>query len=102
MRGVLKTTINDLWPLLVEVLQFSLGIRIHYNSRIIDTYFDDIYFRVMKNETKDYKKQLFKMVNAKICNEQMKKLKNQRKKDLKKPSIEAQAPSKNKSKKKKK
>ena len=43
----------------------------------------------MKNETKDYKKQLFKMVNAKISNEQMKKLKNQRKKDLKKPSIEA-------------
>jgi hypothetical protein len=43
----------------VEVLQFSLGIRIHYNSRIIDTYFDDIYFRVMKNETKDYRRQLF-------------------------------------------
>jgi hypothetical protein len=57
----------------VEVLQFSLGIGIHYNSRIVDTYFDDIYFRVMKNETKDYKKQLFKMVNAKISNEQMKK-----------------------------
>ena len=85
----------------MEVLQFSLGIRIHYNSRIVDTYFDDIYFRVMKNETKDYKKQLFKMVKADICNEQMKKLRDQRKKELKKPSIQEQAPSKSKAKKKK-
>jgi hypothetical protein len=68
----------------VEVLQFSLGIPIHYNSRIVDTYFDDIYFRVMKNETKDYRRQLFKMVNADFCDEQMKKLRDQRKKELKK------------------
>ena len=91
-----------MWSLLVEVLQFSLGIRIHYNSSIIDTYFDDIYFRVMKNEAKDYKKQLFKMVKTDICDEQMKKLRDQRKKELKKPSIQAQAPSKNITEKKKK
>ena len=55
----------------------------------------------MKNEAKDYKKQLFKMVKTDICDEQMKKLRDQRKKELKKPSIQAQAPSKNKPKKKK-
>ena len=55
----------------------------------------------MKNEAKNYKKQLFKMVNAKICNEQMKKLTDQRKKELKKSLNQAQAPSKSKAKKKK-
>ena len=38
----------------------------------------------MKNETKDYKKQLFEMVNADICKDKMKKLRDQRKKELKK------------------
>jgi hypothetical protein len=56
----------------------------------------------MKNETKDYKKQLFEMVNADICKDEMKKLRDQRKKELKKPSIQEQAPSKNKPEKKKK
>ena len=84
----------------MEVLQFSLGIGIHYNSRIVDSYFDDIYFRVMKNETKDYRRQLFKMVKADICDEQMKKLTDQRKKELKKSLNQAQAPSKSKAKKK--
>ena len=87
--------------LLVEVLQFSLGIPIHYNSRIVDTYFDDIYFRVMKNETNDYKKQLFEMVNAGICKDKMKKLRDQRKTELPKSLNLAHAPSKYKSKKKK-
>ena len=60
--------------------------RIHYNSRIVGAYFDDIYFRVMTNEVKYYKKQLFEMVNADICDEQMKKLRYQRRKESKKPS----------------
>jgi hypothetical protein len=42
------------------------------------------------------------MVKADICNEQMKKLRDQRKKELKKPSIQEQAPSKNKPEKKEK
>ena len=81
-------------PLLVEVLHFFLGMRIHYNSRIVDAYFDDIYFRVMTNEVKYYKKQLFEMVNADICDEQMKKLRDQRRKESKKPSNKTPTPSK--------
>ena len=56
------------------------------NSRIVDTYFDDIYFRLMTNKVKDYKKQLFEMVNADIGKDEIKKLREQRKKELKKSS----------------
>ena len=75
------------------------------NSRIVDTYFDDIYFRVMK-KAKDYKKELFKMVNADICKDEMKKLREQRKKELKKSNKtqtppKEQTPSKHKKKNKK-
>ena len=62
------------------------------NSRIVDTYFDDIYFRLMTNKVKDYKKQLFEMVNADIGKDEIKKLREQRKKELKKSSNKTPTP----------
>lgn len=49
-----------------------------------------LYFREVNRELKDYKKQLFQMVNANIKKEDVKKLKDRKKKELKAAS-EAQS-----------